>query len=91
MHVLAEKGYVIFTMDNRGTPARGFDWESAVHRRLGQLEVKDQMLGIEYLKNQSFVYPDRIAVYGWSYGGFMSISMMLAHPEVFKACEPAVR
>ncbi len=86
MHVLAEKGYVIFTMDNRGTPARGFDWESAVHRRLGQLEVKDQMLGIEYLKNQSFVYPDRIAVYGWSYGGFMSISMMLAHPEVFKAC-----
>lgn len=86
MHVLAEKGYVVFTMDNRGTPARGFDWESAVHRRLGQLEVKDQMLGIEFLKNQSFVYPDRIAVYGWSYGGFMSISMMLAHPDVFKVC-----
>lgn len=84
MHVLAEKGYVIFTMDNQGTPARGFDWESTIHRRLGQQEVKDQMLGVEFLKNQSFVYPDRIAVYGWSYGGFMSISMMLSHPDVFK-------
>lgn len=84
MHVLAEKGYVIFTMDNRGTPARGFDWESAIHRRMGQTEVADQMLGVEYLKNQSFVYPDRIAVYGWSYGGFMSLSMMLTHPDTFK-------
>ena len=84
MHVLAEKGYVVFTMDNRGTPARGFDWESKIHRNLGKTEVADQMTGVEYLKNQSFVYPDRIAVYGWSYGGFMSLSLVTEHPGVFK-------
>ena len=50
MHVLAEKGYVVFTMDNRGTPARGFDWESKIHRNLGKTEVADQMTGVEYRK-----------------------------------------
>lgn len=83
MHHMAERGYVIFTMDGRGTPARGFDWESAIHRQCGTLEVQDQMIGIDFLKNQSFIYPNRIAVYGWSYGGFMSTNLMLTHPDVF--------
>lgn len=84
MHHMAERGYVIFTIDGRGTPSRGFGWESAIHRQCGTLEVQDQMIGIDFLKNQSFIYPDRIAVYGWSYGGFTSTSLMLTHPDVFK-------
>ncbi|MDD4819977.1 MAG: DPP IV N-terminal domain-containing protein [Flavobacteriales bacterium] len=83
MHVMAERGYVVFVMDGRGTPARGFDWESAIHRQCGKLEMADQMVGIDFLKNQSYIYPERIAVYGWSYGGFMASTLMFENPDVF--------
>lgn len=81
---MAQKGYIAFTLDNRGTQHRGKDFEQAIHRQLGVLEVEDQMQGIEYLKSLPYVDADRIGVHGWSYGGFMTISMMTKHADVFK-------
>lgn len=84
LQALAAKGYVVFTLDNRGSANRGFAFESGIHRQLGVLEMQDQMTGIEFLKKQSFVDTTRIGVHGWSYGGFMTTSLMLNHPETFK-------
>lgn len=84
LNYMASQGYVIFTVDSRGSANRGFEFESAIHRNLGTIEVSDQMDGIEYLKTLPFVDADRIGVDGWSYGGFMTISMMLKQPETFK-------
>ncbi|MCT4587354.1 MAG: S9 family peptidase [Carboxylicivirga sp.] len=81
---MAQKGYIAFTLDNRGTSGRGKEFAQAIHRQLGQLEVEDQMQGIEYLQSLPYVDTDRIGVHGWSYGGFMTITMMTQHPEVFK-------
>lgn len=81
---MAEKGYIMFTLDNRGTNNRGFDFENITHRQLGVVETEDQMTGIEFLKSQSYVDADRIGVHGWSYGGFMTLNLMLRHPETFK-------
>lgn len=81
---LAQQGYVVFTLDNRGTDNRGFEFESCTHRQLGTVELADQMEGVKFLKSLSFVDPDRMGVEGWSFGGFMTITMKLAHPEVFK-------
>ncbi|MCA1759116.1 MAG: S9 family peptidase, partial [Bacteroidales bacterium] len=83
-YYMASKGYIAFTMDNRGTNNRGRDFETAVHRQLGVLETEDQMKGIEYLKSLPYVDTERIGVHGWSYGGFMTLNMMLRHPDVFK-------
>lgn len=82
---MAERGYIIFTIDNRGTNNRGLAFEQAIHRRLGDLEVQDQMTGIDYLKSLPYVDSERIGVHGWSYGGFMTISLMTRRPGVFKA------
>jgi len=82
---LAELGYVVFTLDNRGSDSRGFAFESAIHRHCGSIEVDDQMEGVNYLKSLNYVDDSRIGVDGWSYGGFMTISMKLKHPGVFKA------
>jgi dipeptidyl-peptidase-4 len=84
LYYMAQKGYVIFTLDNRGSANRGRDFEQAVFRNLGTLEVEDQAMGVEYLKSLSFVDPDRIGVTGWSYGGFMTISLMLKQADDFK-------
>ncbi|MCD4725755.1 MAG: S9 family peptidase, partial [Bacteroidales bacterium] len=84
LYYMAQKGYVIFTLDNRGSANRGRDFEQAVFRNLGTLEVADQARGVEYLKSLSFVDPDRIGVTGWSYGGFMTISLMLKQADDFK-------
>ncbi|TRX70665.1 DPP IV N-terminal domain-containing protein [Carboxylicivirga sp. M1479] len=81
---MAQKGYIAFTLDNRGTAYRGKEFAQAIHRQLGQLEVEDQMQGVKYLQSLPFVDADRIGVHGWSYGGFMTISMMAQHPDVFK-------
>jgi len=83
-YYMASQGYIAFTMDNRGTSNRGRDFETAVHRQLGVLETEDQMEGIKYLKSLSYVDAERIGVHGWSYGGFMTLNLMLRHPEVFK-------
>lgn len=84
LNYLAQQGYVVFTLDNRGTANRGRDFEQSIHRQLGVNEVKDQMVGVNYLKTLNYVDSDRIGVDGWSYGGFMTISMMLDNPGVFK-------
>ncbi len=81
---LAQQGYVVFTLDNRGTDNRGFEFESCTHRRLGEIEMADQMEGVKFLKSLAFVDQQRMGVEGWSFGGFMTITMKLAHPEVFK-------
>src|ERR1035437_494577 len=82
--LLAAKGYVLFTLDNHGTSNRGFAFESIVHRNLGTIEIEDQMVGVDYLKSLPFVDASRMAVDGWSYGGFMTVSLMLKRPDVFK-------
>lgn len=83
LQYMAQKGYVIFTLDNRGTSNRGFDFESCIHRHVGDLEVEDQMKGVEYLKSLDFVDSDRIGLDGWSYGGFLTLSLTLRNPGVF--------
>lgn len=81
---MAQRGYVVFVIDNRGTSNRGRDFEHVIHRQLGTIEVADQMKGIEYLKSLPYVDADKIGVHGWSYGGFMTTNLMLTHPDVFK-------
>lgn len=81
---MAQEGYIVFTIDNRGTSNRGMDFESATHRQLGKVEMEDQMVGIDYLRSLPYVDSDRIGVYGWSFGGFMATNLMLTYPEVFK-------
>ncbi len=81
---MAERGFIIFTLDNRGTNARGLDFEQAIHRQLGTVEVEDQMAGVNYLKSLAYVDTNRIGVHGWSYGGFMTISLLTRQPGVFK-------
>ncbi len=81
---MAQKGYIIFILDNRGSENRGKDFEQVTFRRLGQEEMKDQMCGVEYLKSLPYVDADRLGVHGWSYGGFMTISLMTNYPDVFK-------
>ena len=84
LNYLAELGYVVFTLDNRGTAARGRDFEQAIFRNLGMKEMTDQMTGVSYLKSLPFVDSTRIGLNGWSYGGFMTILMFLKHPDSFK-------
>ena len=81
---MAQHGYVVFVMDNRGTSNRGAEFEKAIHGQCGQAEMADQMEGIKFLKSLLYVDADRIGVHGWSYGGFMTISLITNHPEVFK-------
>jgi dipeptidyl-peptidase-4 len=85
MNYLAQKDYIVFTLDNRGTTNRGFEFESIIHRNLGHYEVADQMQGVKYIKSLPFVDSARIGIDGWSYGGFMSINMLLENPGGFKA------
>jgi dipeptidyl-peptidase-4 len=80
MHHMAQEGFIVFTLDGRGSAHRGFAFENAIHRRVGDAEIEDQLTGIEYLKAQPFVDPARIGVFGWSYGGFMTTSLM-TRPE----------
>lgn len=81
---LATKGYVVWTLDNRGTANRGADFEQAIHRKLGDIEGNDQMVGVNYLKSLPYVDASRIGIDGWSYGGFMTLTLKLRNPDVFK-------
>ncbi len=82
---LAQKGFVIWQVDNRGSKGRGHAFESGIYRRLGARELSDQREGIDYLVKQGFVDSARIGIYGWSYGGFMTLYSMLNAPDIFKA------
>jgi dipeptidyl-peptidase-4 len=81
---LAQHGYVVFTMDGRGSANRGLRFEQATFRHLGTLEMEDQLKGVDYLKSLPFVDAGRMGVHGWSFGGFMTTSLMLRHPGIFK-------
>jgi dipeptidyl-peptidase-4 len=81
---MTQRGYIVFSMDGRGSGNRGLKFEQAIFRRLGTVEIGDQLKGVEYLKSLRYVDANRMGVHGWSYGGFMTTSLMLRHPGVFK-------
>lgn len=83
-YFMAQQGYIVFTLDNRGSMNRGFDFESIIHRNLGKYEMEDQIAGVNYLKQQKYVDAGRLGVFGWSFGGFMSVSLMTKTPDIFK-------
>jgi dipeptidyl-peptidase-4 len=83
--LLAQRGYLVFALDNRGSGGRGQKFTEALYRRLGQVEVQDQLAGIEWLKRQPYVDPARIGVFGWSYGGYMSLMLLGQSPGTFAA------
>ena len=83
MHWMANQGYIVYTVDGRGSANRGFGFENQIHRQVGEVEMEDQLTGVEYLKSLPYVDGKRLAVHGWSYGGFMTTSLMLRHPGVF--------
>lgn len=85
LQMMAEKGYIIFTLDNRGSYARGHAFETAIYDHLGKIELEDQLTGVKYLKSLPYVDPSRIGIWGWSYGGTMVLNAMFDAPGVFKA------
>ncbi|MEM1082187.1 MAG: DPP IV N-terminal domain-containing protein, partial [Pseudomonadota bacterium] len=82
---MAQLGYVVFSLDNRGIVGQGMTFQAPAYQQLGRIEVVDQMAGLDYLRTLSFVDPDRIGVFGWSYGGYMSLMMLMQHPGSFAA------
>ena len=85
MSWMASQGYIVWTMDNRGSSDRGLEFEQAVHGKLGTIEMEDQLKGVEYLKSLPQVDPNRIGVHGWSFGGFMTTTLLTKNPGMFKA------
>jgi dipeptidyl-peptidase-4 len=83
MNWMAEQGYIVFTLDGRGSGNRGFAFENVIHRNLGTHELEDQLTGVRFLKSLPYVDSTRLAIHGWSFGGFMTTSMMLRNPGVF--------
>jgi dipeptidyl-peptidase 4 len=83
-HLLATHGFLVFSLDNRGSAGRGLAFETPVHRDLGRVELQDQLVGVAYLKSLPFVDPDRLGIWGWSYGGFMTLYALTHAPDVFK-------
>lgn len=84
LRFMAQQGYIVWTLDNRGSANRGFAFETATHRHLGDAETADQMQGIAYLKSLPYVDAERIGVDGWSFGGFMTLTLKTRYPDVFK-------
>ncbi|MCM1170210.1 MAG: S9 family peptidase [Bacteroides sp.] len=84
LRFLAQQGYIVWTVDSRGSANRGFAFESAIHRHVGDNESADQMCGVNFLKTLPYVDADRIGVDGWSYGGFMTLTLKTRYPDVFK-------
>lgn len=82
---MAQNGYLVFTLDNRGSDARGRDFTRVTHRQLGEAEIADQLVGINYLTSLPYVDKDNMGIFGWSYGGFMTTSLMTKHNTTFKA------
>lgn len=83
---LADQGWIVFTLDNRGTNGRGTKFEIAIYRAMGDAEVADQLAGVEWLKGQDFVDPSKVSVMGWSYGGYMTLKLLgKAPPHTFAA------
>ncbi len=85
LEMMAEKGYIIFRLDNRGTYWRGHAFETPIYHQLGKVELQDQLSGVKYLKSLPYVDGSRIGIWGWSYGGTMTLNAMFNAPDVFKA------
>ena len=83
--ILTRAGYVVFQLDNRGSASRGTAFQAPIHDRLGEIEVADQVQGARWLGSQTYVDRARIGVWGWSYGGYISLMLMFKAPEVFRA------
>jgi dipeptidyl-peptidase-4 len=83
--MLAQKGYIIFSLDNRGSYGRGHAFETPIYHQCGKVELADQMAGVKYLKSLSYVDGSRIGMWGWSYGGYMTLFSLFNAPDVFKA------
>src|ERR1700677_1223101 len=81
---MAQRGYIVFTMDGRGSWNRGINFEQATFRHLGDVEMADQMKGVDYLKSLPYVDADRMGVHGWSFGGFMNTAPLVNTSGVFK-------
>lgn len=81
---MANKGYFIFVLDGRGSSNRGFEFESATHKKLGEVEMRDQLKGVEFLNTLPYIDGNRLGVHGWSFGGYMTTSLMTKYPDVFK-------
>lgn len=84
-HYLARRGFLVFSLDNRGSALQGRRMDGALFRRMASVEVEDQLRGVEWLRQQGFVDPDRIGVFGWSYGGYMTLNLLMRAPGVFAA------
>jgi dipeptidyl-peptidase-4 len=84
LNYMAQNGFIIFTLDNRGSTNRGLNFEQKTFRQLGTIELEDQIVGVNYLKSLSYVDTNRLGVYGWSYGGFMTTGLMTRIPGIFK-------
>jgi dipeptidyl-peptidase-4 len=83
-HMMAQKGYVVLTVDSRGSSNRGLEFENIIHRQCGIVEMQDQLEGVKLLKQLGYVDMDRVGVHGWSYGGFITLTMMVNNPGMFK-------
>ncbi len=83
--LFAQRGYVYFAIDNRGAANRGRDFEAPLQRRMGSVEVEDQLVGLDYLKGLEFVDADRVGIWGWSYGGYMTLMTTLQAPGAYAA------
>ena len=84
MQYMAQRGFIVFTLENRGTPNRGKAFEQATFRNLGDVEIQDQIVGVKYLLNRRYVNKNKLGIFGWSYGGFMTVSMMTKQPDIFR-------
>ncbi|MEM1196791.1 MAG: S9 family peptidase, partial [Pseudomonadota bacterium] len=82
---IVDKGYIYFALDGRGTANRGVDFEQPIYRAMGGIEVRDQKLGAQFLKSLDYVDPEKIAIYGWSYGGYMTLKQLQADPGLYAA------
>jgi len=83
--LMAQMGYIIFSLDNRGSAGRGHVFEEPIHYRFGAQELSDQRDGAQWLKGQTYVDAERIGIWGWGYGGHMTLHAMFEAPEIFKA------
>ena len=83
--LMAERGYIVFSLDNRGSFGRGREWENSVYMNLGRYELEDQLAGVEYLHTLPYVDADNIGIWGWSYGGYMTLMALFKAPDVIKA------
>jgi dipeptidyl-peptidase-4 len=84
-HLLASHGFLVWSLDNRGSAGRGLAFETPLHRDMGRIELQDQLVGVDYLKSLPYVDGTRLGIWGWSYGGYMTLYALTHAPDVFKA------